>query len=155
GDEQATVTLLDAATGKIRWQQDMKTLAESLSLAFSPDGQTLACGGAWNQFSMGGITLNLQGRVTATEKEGYLVLLWDVASGKEIRGCDGLKDNVKSVAFTPDGKTLAGSSRDGRIILWDPASGQERLHILAHPVAGKAPGGLTVGAAFAAVPVLA
>jgi WD40 repeat protein/beta-lactamase regulating signal transducer with metallopeptidase domain len=154
GDEQATIRLWEPSTLKmIRQVADVKSLAESLSLAFSPDGKTLACAGAWNQFGMGGITLNLQGRVTVTAKEGYFVLLWNVDSGKEVRRFAGLKDKIKSVAFSPDGRTLAGSSQDGRIVLWEAATGRERLHILAHPVAAAA--GYTFGPAQSAVPALA
>jgi WD40 repeat protein len=154
GDEQATIQLWDPSTFKmIRQVADMKSLAESLSLAFSSDGKTLACAGAWNQFGMGNITLNLQGRVTVTSKQGYFVLLWDVASGQEVRRFAGLKDKIKAVAFSPDGRTLAGSSQDGRIVLWETATGRERLHILAHPVAAAS--GDTFGLAMAAIPALA
>ena len=154
GDEQATIRLWDPSTLKpIRQLADMKSLAESLSLAFSPDGKTLACAGAWNQFGVGNMTLNLQGRVTVTSKQGYFVLMWDVATGQEVRRFAGLKDKIRSVAFSPDGRTLAGSSQDGRIVLWEAATGRERLHILAHPVAASA--GDTFGLALAAVPALA
>jgi WD40 repeat protein len=160
GDEQAVVQLLDVATGQPIWQHDMQTIAESLSLAFSPDGKTLACAGAWNQLGLGGITLNLQGRVTVAGKEGYFVLLLDTTTGKEVRRLAGLKDNIKSVAFSPDGQTIAASSRDGRILLWDAATGKERLHIMAHPTppaAGTAGSTIafTSGGAFSPIPALA
>jgi WD40 repeat protein len=158
GDEQAVVKLWDPRTGKqVREVADLKSIAESLSLAFSPDGKTLACAGGWNQFGAPGLNLNIQGRVTVTGKQGYFVLLWDVNTGQEVRRFEGLKDNIKSVAFSPDGKTLAGSSRDGRLLLWDAATGKEKLHILAHPAAqaGGATAAASVGAAFAAVPALA
>jgi WD40 repeat protein len=133
GDVQSTVRLWDVATGKERQTIDVQSGTESLSLAFSPDGKTLACAGAWNDSSFlpaGGI--NVQG-VVMTPKQGYRVLLWDAANGKELRHFDGLGDNVKSVAFSPDGKTVAAAARDGRIALWDAATGKEKLHILAHP----------------------
>ena len=80
----------------------------------------------------------MQKRVTIIGKEGFLVLMWDVATGKEVRRFEGLKDNIKSVAFSPDGKTLAAGSRDGRIALWDSATGKELLYIEAHPNHGDA-----------------
>jgi WD40 repeat protein len=133
GDTQATVRVWDVKTEKETQVMDVQSIAESLSLAFSPDGKTLACAGAWNDSSFlpKGVTLNIQG-VEVTRKEGYAVLAWDVGTGKETRRFTGLGDKIKSVAFAPDGKTVAAASADGRVALWD-AAGKERLYIVAHP----------------------
>jgi WD40 repeat protein len=66
-----------------------------LSLAFSPDGKTLA-----------------------TVSNGVNVTLWDVASGKNTATLAGQPSIVLGVAFSPDGKTLASGSAD-TIKLWD------------------------------------
>src|SRR5262249_9665156 len=94
---------------------------------------TLACAGAWNDSSFlpKGIFI-IQG-VKMTRKEGNFVVQWDVNTGKEIRRFGGLKDKIKSVAFSPDGKRLAAASRDGTIGVWDAATGREQLYIVAHP----------------------
>ena len=135
GDTQATVRIWDVEAARETQMIDVKSIAETLSLAFSPDGKSLACAGAWNDTSFlpKGATLNIQ-HVEVTRKEGYAVLLWDVATGKETQRFLGLQDKIRSVAFTPDGKTLAAASRDGRIALWDAVSARERLYIVAHPV---------------------
>lgn len=97
------------------------------SLAFSPDGKTLAAGGCrellnppfWERCSQGE------------------VLLWDVTSGQP-RGESlfGHYDWVTSVAFSPDNQTLASASGDSTIILWDMASGQP----LGNPLRGQSAG---------------
>jgi WD40 repeat protein len=134
GDVQATVRIWDAAEGKELQVMDVKSIAEALSLAFSPDNKTLACAGAWNDSSFlpPGATLNIQG-VEVTRKEGYAVLTWDVATGKEGQRFTGLREKIKSVAYTADGKTIAAASGDGRVALWDAANGKERLFIVGHP----------------------
>jgi WD40 repeat protein len=81
-----------------------------LTIAFSPDGKTLAAG--------------------SFNDNNNNIKLWDVPSGKELRTLKGHPGFVESVAFSPDGKTLASGSADHTIKLWDVTSGQE-LHTLA------------------------
>ncbi|MGH9606372.1 MAG: WD40 repeat domain-containing protein [Terracidiphilus sp.] len=51
------------------------------------------------------------------------IVLWDVATRKQIRTLAGHTDAVRSIAFSPDGTILASGSDDDTIKLWNVASG--------------------------------
>ena len=52
--------------------------------------------------------------------------LWDVVTGEQKRTLTGTKHMhwVKSVAFSPDGRTLASGADSGTVCLWDPVTGE-------------------------------
>jgi WD40 repeat protein len=68
------------------------------------------------------------GRWLATGDDSAKVYLWDTATGKEVRRLPAGQELVISVAFSPDGKTLAAGVSDNRTLvrLWDVASGDLR-----------------------------
>ena len=77
-----------------------------VSLAFSPDGQTLASAG-----------------------EDDIISLWDVNIGVRKKTFYGHKDYVSGVAFSPDGHLLASTSGDRTMRLWDVNTGQNKTTI--------------------------
>jgi len=56
-----------------------------------------------------------------------VIILWDVATGAQIRTLDGHKLAVISLAFSHDGETVASGSWDDTVRLWNVATGEE-LH---------------------------
>jgi WD40 repeat protein len=113
GSLDNTVRLWDPATGKEQSALKLDRFDQGAErIAFSPDGKLLA-----SASSEGGKT--------------YTVRLWDVATGK-VRQELSHKSRVLSLAFAPDGKTLASSRQEFRtfvVQLWDVATGKVRTSI--------------------------
>ena len=136
GSEDNTIILWDTTTG-----EHTRTLARPTgpfvgptdtlaghtdtvySVAFSPDGETLASG-----------------------SEDSTIILWNMTTGEHIKTLArptgpfvgptdtlaGHTDTVYSVAFSPDGATLASGSADNTIILWDATTGQYKETLIGH-----------------------
>ena len=117
------------------------------SVAFSPDGKTLASGShdqsiiLWNVETRKSsqrlrVPLNLvfslafspDGKTLASGASGLsdkTIILWNVATGQPIgQPLQGHTDTVTSIVFSPDGKMLASGSYDHNIILWDLSTRQ-------------------------------
>jgi hypothetical protein len=54
------------------------------------------------------------------------VMLWDVATGQEIRRFIGLPSAISAVRFSPDGRGLLACTDAGETVLWDVLTGQEQ-----------------------------
>jgi WD40 repeat protein len=104
------------------------------SVAFSPDGKFLASGGGDSEGNFDRTKLE-SGEIQKLEdlpaklefKEIGEVKVWDLATKKTRTFYRGDTGRVWSLAFSPDGKTLAAGIRDGTVRLWDVATGKERL----------------------------
>ncbi|HTU92920.1 MAG TPA: sigma-70 family RNA polymerase sigma factor [Gemmataceae bacterium] len=95
------VCLWDAATGRELRQIGQETWASSVS--FSPDGKVLAC--------------------CASSRQGFRSALYETATGRTIAD---LPQNVRTLAYSPDGKLLAALVKPGNAIhLFDAARGEK------------------------------
>jgi len=68
----------------------------------------------------------------------YAIRVWDTRTGKLHSVFSGHKQSIASIAFSPDGKTLASSSDDSTLKFWNITTQQELLNIrrLGGPVRG-------------------
>jgi len=116
----AAVALAAWAGGTVSWAEGATTLGlpagavarlglgEVICVSYSPDGKWLAVG-----TSIG-------------------VELREAESLELVALLTGHTDWVRSVAFAPDGRTLASGSRDGTVRLWDAATGEELRTFAGH-----------------------
>jgi WD40 repeat protein/serine/threonine protein kinase/tetratricopeptide (TPR) repeat protein len=70
--------------------------------------------------------LSVDGKVLAVAGGERIVRLVDVSTSEELRSLQGHAATVLTVAFSPDGKTLASGGLDGTCILWDIHAGKPR-----------------------------
>jgi hypothetical protein len=59
-------------------------------------------------------------------------MVWDAATGKELRKLPQLRDFNANIRFSPDGRILAVCSAEQPVRLWELASGMSRLEITGH-----------------------
>jgi WD40 repeat protein len=97
------------------------------SVAFSSDGKVLAATGS-----------SLATKADFDFRDA--IVLWDVATGKELRRFPGVPANrkweihrqVRGVAFSPDDKTLASAESDSTVALYEVATGKLRHKLSGH-----------------------
>ena len=129
--------LFDAATGKERLKIPFPGASSVRSVAFSPDGKTLAASGGSStrlfdaatgkerleidrkaiglRFSPDGATL--VGAVAGT------IYRWDAATGRSLIP-EGGDSPVAQIAVTADGKRIVTRGQDGDAHVWDARTGE-------------------------------
>ena len=83
----------------------------------------------WAEFSQGAAVRSLavspDGRLLATAA-GWKVHLWDLEKSEFVETLKGHQHFVRSVVFSPDGRTLLSGSWDNTVMVWDVPSRQKR-----------------------------
>jgi hypothetical protein len=93
---QADGALVQAVDKLGTWQGSIGHTDQVVSVAFSPDGQTILTGSA-----------------------DHTARLWDVATGEKIRVFTGHTSSVNSVDFSPDGHWILTGSDDNTARIWE------------------------------------
>jgi WD40 repeat protein len=142
GSSDRTIKIWDASTGELLHTLSGHSDAVT-SVAFSPDGKLLASGARdetvklWDATTgtlvntlvghAGGVNclaFSPDGRTLASGDDASVTRLWDVATGTLRLAFPGniFYDEVRSVTFLPDGRTLVIGSYNA-IRLWDTTTG--------------------------------
>jgi len=116
-DAVTDVLLVDPRGGAVR--RTIPTTNPN-SLAFSPDGKTLALGNGWPQEAVG---------------------LYDThGTGEALRWLRGHTLNVSKVTWTPNGQRIVSGSADGTVRLWRADDGQPLLTLVCFNTEGASSG---------------
>ena len=72
-------------------------------------------------------------QINAWAHEDGVIQRWDLAWGQLLAPMHIEHDELRCLAFSPDGRTLAAAGKSGSVHLWDPVSGQELLSLEGRP----------------------
>ncbi len=161
GSKDKSIKLWNLKSGKLIKSFPLQE-KEISKIVFSPDGKFLAtsadCIKIWNALTgkelrqigkdgkhfqaFGTIAFSPDGRTIATEGHpqsganyssyNYTIRLWDAHTGQPLNVMSGHTDHIASLAFSPDGKTLASGSWDTTVKLWNVDTGKTLQTLKGH-----------------------
>jgi WD40 repeat protein len=147
------LTFRDTSAGQRRCT--VEGLERLVSVAFAPDGRTLACLGeevVLLESATGLVRLRMprpgpgtapvalspDGRFLAVGGSGYAVHVFDTLTGKEAAKFTGHRGPLTRLTFAPDGSRLASAGEDEAVLVWDLARARKALAVEPWPADGGA-----------------
>lgn len=136
-----TIQLMETRNGARLDTLNIAIPGEVAGVAFAPDGQVLAVAGADGQvrlwlmersgqarpwFALPGeqVAFSPDGRIVATAR-GSAITLWDTNDGSLVRAMGRSPGRLGALAFSPDGRWLAGGGADSPdLFVWRLADGE-------------------------------
>jgi len=141
--QNATLHNVTFAGSEIIKSSFAEAIDNIFSVAFSPDGTSLAMGGSDGELRMlrvsdsvekfvvrehtstvWSVAFSQDGNHVVSSGEDKTVRLWDAHTGQCLQIFQGHTHRVRSAKFSLDGKTIASGSDDCTVKLWDVSSGQ-------------------------------
>jgi len=169
-NDDGTATIWDTFSGEsivtMVNENSYPSLSVPRSLAFSPDGKTLATSDAtevilWDvstgkrlysltgesigtttgiHLGVGQISFKPDGNHLAVANMDGVPKVWDLATRSEVLSFTNGELPARVIAYSPDGNQLAGGGDEGIVRIWNPESGEE---VFALPL-----GGIVQGVSF-------
>jgi len=150
--KEQVMVVLQQAVSQVKERNSLEEHSSSVySVAFSPDGKTLASASAdntiklWNlqtqkpiatltghTSTVYSVAFSPDGKTLASASADKTIKLWNLQTQKPIATLTGHSNLVNSVAFSPDGKTLASASADKTIKLWNLQTQKEMKTLTGH-----------------------
>ncbi|HEU5198172.1 MAG TPA: WD40 repeat domain-containing protein [Ktedonobacterales bacterium] len=123
-----TIRILDAATGTLLRAFDQDTNQQftfAHALSWVPDGAQLE------------LLADTQSQPGLTNATTVVVQSWDALTGKLLSAYPAPLQSqsltyINAVAWSPDGKKMAASGTDGKVLVWDATTGQVLLTYSGH-----------------------